>query len=316
MTSNYYRLLFKLAISFLLIGYLVFKLDWAVIVTMLTTIDFIIYMVSTVLLLALVFLNSTKFYLFLKGTPIKKSIAFLMKVNCIGRFYALFVPSGIGRGVVRWYKVTENRTNRVYFLAVSLFERLIHVFLLLILGLIPLFVYSSNEKIFVLRDSIWPIIVICLLLTLFGVGYFLFPFFQFAINRMVIWFLPARLKGENTTIFFRNFSLQNITVITFLGIFFADVLWLFVFIVRTFLLSKSMGLPLNYIDIAWMSSLVLLLQIIPISFAGIGLREGAFAYLMTVFGLAPENGASLGILFFSQMLIVALIGGLLELAEK
>ena len=133
---------------------------------------------------------------------------------------------------------------------------------------------------------------------------------------MVIWFLPARLKGENTTIFFRNFSLQNITVITFLGIFFADVLWLFVFIVRTFLLSKSMGLPLNYIDIAWMSSLVLLLQIIPISFAGIGLREGAFAYLMTVFGLAPENGASLGILFFSQMLIVALIGGLLELAEK
>ena len=37
---------------------------------------------------------------------------------------------------------------------------------------------------------------------------------------------------------------------------------------------------------------------------------------MTLFGVAAEKGASLGILFFTQMLILAAIGGVLELLEK
>ena len=71
--------------------------------------------------------------------------------------------------------------------------------------------------------------------------------------------------------------------------------------------------PLAHLDP--MGSLVLLLQTIPVSFAGIGVREGAYAYLFTVFGLAPEKGVLIGIVFFSQMLILAGIGGLLELFE-
>ena len=65
-----------------------------------------------------------------------------------------------------------------------------------------------------------------------------------------------------------------------------------------------------------MGSLVLLLQTLPISFAGIGLREGAYAYLFTMYGLPPEEGVLIGILFFSQILIVAFMGGVLELADK
>jgi len=65
-----------------------------------------------------------------------------------------------------------------------------------------------------------------------------------------------------------------------------------------------------------MSLSVLLLQLLPISFAGIGIREGTYAYLMTLFSIAPEKGASLGVLFFTQMLILATIGGILEFFEK
>jgi hypothetical protein len=61
---------------------------------------------------------------------------------------------------------------------------------------------------------------------------------------------------------------------------------------------------------------VLLLQTLPISFAGIGLREGAYAYLLTLYGLPPEKGVLIGILFFSQMLIMAFVGGVFELTDK
>jgi uncharacterized membrane protein YbhN (UPF0104 family) len=64
-----------------------------------------------------------------------------------------------------------------------------------------------------------------------------------------------------------------------------------------------------------MAPLVLLLQIIPVSFAGIGVREGAYAYLFGLFKLPPELGVLTGILFFSQEILFAVIGGMFELHD-
>ena len=65
-----------------------------------------------------------------------------------------------------------------------------------------------------------------------------------------------------------------------------------------------------------MGSLVLLLQTLPLSLAGIGLREGAYAYLFRLYKLPPENGVLIGVLFFSQMLKMAAGGGGFELMER
>ena len=70
---------------------------------------------------------------------------------------------------------------------------------------------------------------------------------------------------------------------------------------------------MTFIEVTWMASLVMLLQALPISLAGIGVREGAYAYLVTLFGLPVETGVVIGILFFSQMLIMAITGGILEM---
>jgi uncharacterized membrane protein YbhN (UPF0104 family) len=88
------------------------------------------------------------------------------------------------------------------------------------------------------------------------------------------------------------------------------------FLCRLFALVKSADLPLSFLDVSWMGSLVLLLQVLPISFAGIGMREGGYAYLFTAFKLPPEKGVLIGILLFSQMLIIAIIGGICDLVEK
>jgi hypothetical protein len=76
------------------------------------------------------------------------------------------------------------------------------------------------------------------------------------------------------------------------------------------------SLPLTLVDVAWMGSLVLLLQTLPISFAGIGLREGAYAYLFSLYRLPPEKGILIGVLFFSQMLIMASVGGIFEFLDR
>ena len=72
--------------------------------------------------------------------------------------------------------------------------------------------------------------------------------------------------------------------------------------------GKSIGLG----EAAWIGSLALLVQVLPLSLAGVGVREGAFAYLFGLFGLPPETGVLVGLLVFSQMLAIALVGGLLR----
>jgi len=311
-----FLLTFKLFISSLFVGYLAFKLDWTEISDAFKEAHFIYYIGSTLLLLILVILNSLKFYLFIKDTPIHKSISFLTKVNFISRFYALFLPSAISRGAVRWYKVTESQKERTFFLAVIFFERFVHIFLLLIFGFIPLFIYSSNSKIIHLRSSIWPIVLTFYIVTIIGMGYFLLPEVKSYLKNALLRILPAHERWEKILIFYEKLNIPNLSVSLFISILLISFLWILVFAGRIFLLSKALGLPLEYIDIAWMSSLVLLLQLIPVSFAGIGVREGAYAYLITVFGLSPVKGVSIGVLFFSQMLIVAAIGGIFEIFEK
>lgn len=48
---------------------------------------------------------------------------------------------------------------------------------------------------------------------------------------------------------------------------------------------------------------------IPISFSGIGVREGTFVYFLGIKGVQPEQALCLGILFFSIQVATSLLGG-------
>lgn len=68
--------------------------------------------------------------------------------------------------------------------------------------------------------------------------------------------------------------------------------------------------------IIWVSALVFLVQTLPISFNGMGIRETGFAYLLGLYGIDPEKGVLIGLLFMANIIISAMVGGILELTDK
>ncbi|MCK4786260.1 MAG: flippase-like domain-containing protein, partial [Desulfobacteraceae bacterium] len=92
--------------------------------------------------------------------------------------------------------------------------------------------------------------------------------------------------------------------------------WQLLFLVRVHLLVVSTDVPLDFVELSWIASLVLLVQALPISLSGIGLRETAYAFLFRTQGLPPEKGVLIGILIFSQMLLISAIGGILQLLSR
>jgi uncharacterized membrane protein YbhN (UPF0104 family) len=310
------KLFVRIVLSSLLIGILSTKVDWMIIFQAIKSVDIYLYAVSTLFALFSSLFVAWKYYLLIKDTSISHSIPSLIKINLISRFYALFMPTSIGREAVRWFKVTHNQKGRALFLASTIFERLTFLFILLIFGLVPLFFYSSNSEIVALRMRISPIVLISLIFIFFCITYFMFQAIRSFLNSIINNIFSSRIKYIDIGLFLKNFALKKASTSLYAHILLLCIIWQIIFISRLFILIKAAELPLGFIDVAWMASLVLVLQVLPISFAGIGIREGGYAYLFTMFNLPQEKGVLIGILFFSQMLIMAGIGATFNLFEK
>lgn len=310
------KLFLRGAISLLLLGYLTLFVNWPDILEALRELRTDLYILSTLSGLVTTLFVAAKYYLLIQNSSISRSFFSMVKINFISRFYGMFLPSAVGRIAVRWYKITRNRQGRVFFLSVTIVERLTFLATVLFFGLAFLFIISSNPEILRMRSQIWPLAVIIMFLAIAAISLFFHPKFRFLLKSFLERLLPPRLKGEELFRFLDDFAIEKRATSLLTGVLGLSVLWYFVFLWRMYFLFQALSLPLQFFDIAWMSSLVLLLQMIPISFAGLGIREGAYSYLVTIFNLPPEKGASIGILFFSQMLLLSLIGWVFEMLDN
>ena len=313
--SKVFKLTLKISVSILLIGYLAIRVDWNIILRSLLKIDLHLYILSTFIAFTTIYILAAKYYILIRKSSISLGINSLAKINLISEFYSLFFPSAIGKEAVRWYRVTRNKNGRALFFTSTLFERLNFIFVLLLFSIIPLNLYGQNKSINTLRNHLTPILLISLLLIIVAFAYYVIPSFRrilFLVIGKIIKFFKLKLQPEN---FLSGFILNNPNISLYASTFFLSLLWQLIFLMRLFCLFQASDLPIGYFDVAWMGSLVLLLQVLPISFGGIGIREGAYAYFFSAFNLPPEKGVMIGILFFSQMLILAIVGGLLDIFD-
>jgi len=306
----------KIAISCLFAGYLAFKVDLAAIAAAVKEVDLSFYLLSTLIALFSNVFIAAKYYILIKDSPINHSLLSLVRINFISRFYALFLPSAVGREVVRWMKVTHNQQERASFVTSILFERLTFLLVLLLCGSIPLLMYRSMPDIAVLRLRLQPWIIIALVILAALLSFYMSAAVR-SFAKSVLDRISHRFSDRfNMGSFIASMSPNTMKAAYYAGVIGLSLCWQVFYISRLLALVKASALPLNLVDILWMGSLVLMLQTLPISFAGIGLREGAYAYLFTLYGLPPEKGVLIGILFFSQMLIMASVGGVLELTDR
>jgi hypothetical protein len=79
--------------------------------------------------------------------------------------------------------------------------------------------------------------------------------------------------------------------------------------------SRAIGIevPLSYIAV--FHPLVSAIASIPVSFSGIGLREGGYIYFLTRFGVDESSAAAYGVLWLLVIIVNSLIGGLVFLAS-
>ncbi len=309
------KYIFRISLSCLLLVYIGRKIDWRVIAEAFKNTDIIWYLLSTVIALSCLLCTTLKYRLLVHKTALSLSIIRLAVIYFISQFYALFLPTALGTEAVRWYKVTKGKQGKSFFLAATTYERILFLLTLVCSGMIPLLFVHQSSEILALRDRIMPVAIIFSLILAMGLAYLLNPKIHIFLNAFLK--TASRIKkGGKLDLLISNLSLkdQSWTLLALLVL--LTICWQFFYIIRIYLLFHAMNIHLGIAEAAWMGSLVLLLQVLPLSFAGLGIREGAYAYLFTLYGLPAEQGVVMGLLFFTQMMIFAFIGAVLNIFEK
>jgi uncharacterized protein (TIRG00374 family) len=79
------------------------------------------------------------------------------------------------------------------------------------------------------------------------------------------------------------------------------------------ILAHALGLSLSFVTLGWVRSVVLLVTALPISVAGVGVREGVLLLLLQPYGIADHDALAFSLLVFAVTIVGAgLAGGLFE----
>ena len=103
------------------------------------------------------------------------------------------------------------------------------------------------------------------------------------------------------------------------GVLGAALLWSLVFqahvIVFYWLIGRALGLPLTLAAAFLVVPLALVFMTLPVSINAVGLREGAFVFLLGALGIAPAEALAFAWLEYATFLAWALVGGVVHAAR-
>jgi len=236
----------------------------------------------------------------------------IYEISIIVAFYSLFLPGYIAGGALRWYKFAQHDNMPAEALASIVFHRLIRVIIVIILGILCWIVDTDLISHYNIgRVLIVPFLVVCALcMVLFSKK---FSFVRKSIGQLIdSKYIHHSIKEKirklaNAMIYFKTLSANNLLSILILALG-GELLAIFTF----YLFAVSIDLNLSYFHLGWMRSIIHIAAMLPISFSGIGIREGGLIYMLQPYGISASLCVALSFILFGQLLFIAMLGGLIE----
>ena len=245
---------------------------------------------------------------------IKSNFFELLKLNYISIFYSSFLPGQSSGELIKGLRLTKKESSIQKVWVPIFIDKITNLLMVFIIG----FVAVLSDKTF--RTNSTLIFTISLLTVSFSViTLVLFSentkrFIDFLRNKLIKCMRLVKLKTdllENFSLtYLENYKKHNLLM-------FETLIWSALIklphVFTFYFLALSLNIDLDFIQCAWLFSIISLITLIPISFSGLGVRESTMIVILSQLGIERFNSLSLSILIFLTGILVAIIGGILEL---
>ncbi|MGF1477704.1 MAG: lysylphosphatidylglycerol synthase transmembrane domain-containing protein [Geminicoccaceae bacterium] len=230
----------------------------------------------------------------------------LFKINLSAVFYGLALPAGNLSGVAaRLYQMARAGGQYAEPAVALTLERLVATVTLGAIGVVFWFADPLAD--------VWPVLLLMLAATLgfaalqlaiFQPLPLITPLWQWLVGRWPRKLAPLRDAMERARSMPWRISIQLLglgIVVHLIGIAaYGAVAW-------------SLDLELSVSMIGWTRSAAILVAILPVSVAGLGLREGALVVLLAPYGIDGASAVAYGLLAFATTIFgMAVVGGVIE----
>jgi uncharacterized protein (TIRG00374 family) len=239
------------------------------------------------------------------------SILQITEINLVTMFYGLLLPGHLVGGVIRWHKLSQVEKKKAEAFAAIAFSRLNFMIVLVILGIAFLTLDMSFAPPRVTSLGLFVVLISLCVVYLLAFNPKVLPLLDW-LNQGKFDFIPMKLRDKLSKFLvvisqYHNISQRSWNFITGLS-FLENMLG----IITLYLLAISLNIDITFISLGWIRSVINLITTLPISFSGIGVREGGLVVLLEPYGVAGSEAVALSFLILASAVLVGGIGGVIE----
>jgi uncharacterized protein (TIRG00374 family) len=228
----------------------------------------------------------------------------LFRFICLSLFYNFFVPGGFAGDIIRGYKCKNHYLSSTQGIASVFVERLIGLASFGIFGIFGIiFTFNILKQIKIVNIILVVFILFFIMLSLIF-SKRIKSLFNFLENMRLIIF--DKIKQLYDYIYYYKYHkviLLNSLIIS-LVISFANI-------AAFYLISISIGSDVIFIYFLYFVPIITIISYFPISYSGLGIREGGFVLLFAQVGMSIDQALAISLMYFGLLLILALLGGII-----
>lgn len=223
------------------------------------------------------------------------------EINLATRFYGLFLPGGNVAGIaVRVLRLGKTAGSYAGAGIAMVADRLVATSMLCLVGLV-FWLFDRPDHGYVWIGMLGLTLVGVAVPTMLVFGRAPIPFLErLARSRLDSWYgaiARSRALGPDDLAWVFLLSIAA-------HLFDVGVFWM---------LARVLDLDMTLVSMGWVRSCILLSTLLPVTVAGLGLREGASILLLGLYGVSEERALAFGLLVFAiTSLGLGAAGGLLE----
>jgi glycosyltransferase 2 family protein len=269
------------------------------------------------IIFALLYYTACQWLSCIRWQVILKSNRHIVPINRLlssylsGMFFNNFLPGAFGGDFYRVYKVTQSIKDSEAALVSVLIERttgLIALSTLAVLGLIPAFkVIGRWDIVLIFFACLATLISLVILLTTHKL--LIISKTYLGKVRYLKKIIPRISKSQ---ILFKKFS-QNSKALS-ISMFLSVILNLAV-VYYHYLIAQQLNISISFLELLVLIPMISVITLFPISFGGLGLREGLWVYFFNRIGLTSEQAILFCVTLLSLGWTLALCGGFLFILD-
>ncbi len=264
----------KLSISALILFLILRQMDMQNLLRYMFNINLATFFVGVFFIFLGYVFSAVRWIIFLKAYHLNIGFIRALKIVLISLTAGMVLPSGAGPDIVRFYYAQKsNMDKRAEVLSSIFMDRFVGVITLSVLAFVGLKIGIEAFR------SVSNVITIVLIILFAILGFFLSGGFSLILLKLLGNIRKFRI-GERIRKFTQAFSLYERNRKILLLAMMVSVLMQVLFGTGNFFVALSLGIEAELYKIIFITLTVNFVTMLPISFSGIGVREGAFVFLM------------------------------------